>query len=238
MNEIKIIKRNEFGLIDNVEYKFNEDGFVNWKLMIPREYLYINVDNFKRRSEPIPENIDNVLDKDLIIQLPGLRNLAYLRGFTSVSYKPIIASNDYAATSCCINWVGNFETGMLPISYEALACANTCNVAELTQAYLIEMSENRSFCRAVRNFLRIPIVSKEELPPPKQKFNNGNTKATPTTILAALMKEKGRLFKEVKEKLIAEGDLEFQDFNGWDDIPGDKAFSLIDRFKNLKESKK
>ncbi len=35
-------KRNEFGLLEGVEYKFNEDGSVNWRAMIKPEHLYPN----------------------------------------------------------------------------------------------------------------------------------------------------------------------------------------------------
>ncbi len=231
-------RRNGAGLLENVEYKFNEDGSINWRSMVDPKFLYVNKENFQKRKEEPPTSIVGVEDKDLVIMLKGLQPLAQIRGYSSVSYRPVCASNEYAGVVCKIDWLGNFETNMQPISYEDCAGANTYNTSEMTQTYLLETATNRAFARCVRNFLKIGIVAREELPPPKQKFNNGNTKATPTTILAALMKEKGRLFKEVKEKLIAEGDLEFQDFNSWDDIPGDKAFSLIDRFKNLKESKK
>jgi hypothetical protein len=229
--------RNSLGLLDSINYKFTEEGAVNWRAMVNPKYLYVNKESFQRRKENIPDSIEGLKDADLIIQLPGLRELAYLRGFTSVSYKPIIAGNDYAATSCCINWIGNYETEMIPVSYEALACANSYNTGEFVQTYLIEMSENRSFCRAVRNFLRISIVSREELPPPKRNQFNSSTNASPSVILANLMKEKGRSFKEVQEKLIAEGDSSFQTYTEWSDVPGDKAFHLIDRFKNLKESR-
>lgn len=230
------MKRNENGLLEGIEYKFTDDGLIDWRSLVPSKYLYVNKENFLKRKENPPISIDGLEDKDLIIQLPGLRDLAYLRGFTSVTYRPVTAGADYAATVCCINWIGNCETNMMPISYEAMACANTYNVSEMTQTYLLEMSENRSFCRAVRNFLRISIVSREELPPTKQRANHDN--ASPASVLAKLMKEKGRSFKEVKEKLLAEGDVSFNNFNDWADIPGDKAFQLVERFKVLKESRK
>lgn len=232
-------KRNSAGLLENVEYKFNEDNSINWRSMVDPKFLYVNKENFQKRKEEAPSSIVGVEDKDLVIMLKGLQPLAQKRGYSSVSFRPVCAGNDYAGVVCRIEWLGNYETNMQPISYEDCAGANTYNTSEMTQTYLLEIASNRAFVRCVRNFLKIGIVAKEELPPPKYKFsNNGNTQATPTAILAELMKEKGRVFKEVKEKLLAEGDSEFQNFNDWNDIPGDKAFSLIDRFKNLKESKK
>lgn len=230
-------KRDENGLIESVTYKFTDTGEIDWRSMIDSKYLYVNQESFHRRKETPPSSIDGVSDRDLIIQLPGLRHLANLRGFTSVSFRPVVASNEYAASVCRIEWIGNYETNMNPISYEALAGANAYNTSELVQTYLIEMSENRSFCRAVRNFLRIGIVSKEEMPPIRYKSNNGINKSTPAIVLENLMKEKGRSFNDVKEKLLNEGEKAFENYKNWNDIPGDIAFKLIDRFKILKENR-
>ena len=227
-------KRNSDGLVESVTYKFTDTGEIDWRSMVDPKYLYLNTDNFNRRKEAVPSSIDGVADKDLIIQLPGLRNLAILRGFTSVTYRPITATNEYAATVCQINWIGNFETNFQPIIYEDMACANFLNVGEMVSSYLVEMSANRAFCRTVRNFLKIFIVSKEELPPAKtMKTNNGNN-SEPAVVLANLMKEKGKSFEEVMKKLVGEGYAEFGNYKNWSDIPGDKIFNLIDRFKNLK----
>ena len=230
-------KRNELGLLTNVEYKFTEDNYVDWRAMINPKYLYVNKEAFQRRKETVPESVDGLKDADLIIGLGGLKEISQIRGFTSVSYRPITAQNDYAAVVCQIQWVGNYETNMVPVLFEDCACANSFNTGEMVQTYLLEMATNRAFARCLRNFLKINIVSREELPPPKQNRFNGSTNASPSVILANLMKEKGRSFKEVQEKLIAEGDTGFQIYTDWTDIPGDKAFSLIDRFKNLKESR-
>lgn len=234
--KISQFQRNTAGLIDGVDYKFNEDGSINWRSIINSKYLYVNKESFQRRKETPPDSAEGVEDKDLAIMLGGLKDLAQIRGFTSVSYKPITAGNDYAAVVCQIKWIGNYETGMESVSFEDCAGANAYNTSEMTQSYLIEIATNRAFCRCVRNFLKINIVSKDELPPPKQRANHDN--ASPASVLAKLMKEKGRSFKEVKEKLLAEGDVSFNDFNDWSDIPGDKAFQLVERFKVLKESRK
>lgn len=231
-------QRNESGLLNSVHYKFTEDDYVDWRAMVNSKYLYVNKEAFQRRKETVPESIEGLKDADLIIGLGGLKELAACRGFTSVSYRPITAQNDYAAVVCKIDWIGNYETNMVPISFEDCACANNSNVGEMVQTYLLEMATNRAFARCVRNFLKINIVSKEELPPSKQNRLNGSTNASPSAILANLMKEKGRSFKEVQEKLVAEGDSVFQTYSDWTDVPGDKAFGLIDRFKNLKENRK
>ena len=47
-------KRNPFGLLDYVDYEFNEDGSVNWRSMIKDEHLFPNKSWFdlrKRRAK-------------------------------------------------------------------------------------------------------------------------------------------------------------------------------------------
>ena len=231
-------KRNELGLLDGFEYKYHPDGLIAWRSIVDPKYLYPNRDNFIKRKEEVPTSIENLKDSDLVLALGGIKELSSIRGFTSVTYRPIVAGVDYAAVTCQIQWIGNYETDMIPVTFEECGSASIYNTSELVQSYLLEIACNRAYCRCVRNFLKINIVSDKELPPAKKPISKTNGKIDPANVLATLMKEKGRLFKEVKEKLLAEGDLEFQDFNDWNDIPGDKAFSLIDRFKNLKESRK
>lgn len=227
-------KRNELGLLDSVTYKYNEDDTIDWRSIINPKYLYVNKENFLRRKETVPESIVGVRDSDLISTLGGLKELASLRGYTSVSYRPIVAGNDYAATTCRIEWIGNYETNMIPVSFEDCAGASTYNTSELIQTYLIETATNRAFARTIRNFLKINIVSREELPPPKDFNKNGSSQLNPGVILGNLMKEKGRTFDDVKEKLLNEGDKSFENYKSFNDVPGDKAFQLIDRFKVLK----
>ena len=228
------INKDSLGLVKGVEYKFTDRQEINWRAMVDSKYLYVNKENFIRRKESIPETTEGVKDSDLIIMLAGLRELSFLRGFTSITYRPIIATNEYAATVCKIDWIGNFETNFQPITYEDMACASLLNVGEMVSSYLIEVSANRAFCRAVRNFLKIFIVSKEELPPAKSMKANNSNNAEPAKVLADLMKEKGKNFEETMSKLVAEGYAEFSSYKNWSEIPGDKAFQLVDRFKNLK----
>lgn len=238
IKNMKFQKRDENGLLVGANYKFNDDGSINWRAMIDKKNLYVNKEAFQRRGEIPPESVDGVKDSDLISNLLGLKELAAMRGYTSVSYRPITASAEYAAVVCKIDWIENFETEMKPVSFEDCACANLYNVSEMVQSYLLETATNRAFARTLRNFLKISIVSKEELPPAKRLVAANSSKKSASLMLAELMKEKGRTFKEMQEKLIAEGVTEFQSYADFTDIPGDKAFQLMDRFKNLKESRK
>ena len=49
-----LYKRNEHGLLENVEYEFSEDGSVDWRAMIKSEFLYPNKDWFEARKKDVP----------------------------------------------------------------------------------------------------------------------------------------------------------------------------------------
>ena len=104
------------------------------------------------------------------------------------------------------------------------------------------MAENRAFCRCVRNFLRINIVSAEELSntPSGNPFSNGsgasasNSSNEPSQILMDAMKQKGVSFVSLKKRLISEGYPDAEELNSVSDISKPKTFELISRIKNKK----
>lgn len=226
-------KRDESGLLPNINYQYNEDGSINWRAMVDSKYLYVNKEAFTRRNEPIPTSVEGLKDSELIISLQGLKCLAALRGFKSVTYRPVTAGTEYSGVICRIDWIGNFETNMEVVAFEDGAGASLMNTSEMIQTYLLETACNRAFARAIRNFLRIGIVSKEELPP-AEKPKAATNKISPSSLLSDLMKEKSKTFADVKEKLIKEGKSVWSKYNDWKDIPPDEAFQLIERFKNLR----
>src|SRR5438045_1007883 len=81
----KTFKRNEFGLIvdDSINYIYNDDGTINWRKMIPVEFLVPNKQAFK--NKPVPETIDGLSDAELLMKLGGTKLLAQLRGLSSVN---------------------------------------------------------------------------------------------------------------------------------------------------------
>lgn len=232
------ITRNEYGLISSQNYLFNEDGLVNWRKMVKTEYL---VPNRQRTQET---DVENLQDKDLIILLGGLKDLAQIRGYTSVKYDIAVATESYAAASCTIHWIPNYETEDREIIFESMSSATLDNTNGFGQKYLIEMAENRSFCRCVRNFLKINIVSWDELSgaqnsqPPSIVTNSSAAKvansAKPSFLLAKKMKEKGLSFEQVlgkieKEKLVDNPD----SITELDDIPKNVTFKLIERMNAI-----
>ena len=54
-------KRNQHGLLESVEYIFNDDGSVNWRAMINPEHLYPNKDWFEMRKMQMPNGYPEVI---------------------------------------------------------------------------------------------------------------------------------------------------------------------------------
>ena len=125
--------------------------------MIRPEFLVPN----KQRTQET--DISKLEDKDLLILLGGIKELAQIRGFKSVGYSIPSATPIYVMAACTIAWVGNYETNNEDIIFEALADASPDNTQSFAKNYLAAIAENRAFVRCVRNFLKINIVGQDEV---------------------------------------------------------------------------
>ena len=225
------IERDEHGLIKTpvVNYVFNDAGFVDWRKMIKPEYLVPNKDRTQETD------ITKIPDSQLIILLGGIKELAQIRGFTNVTYEVTSPSSDYVVAVCKIDWIPNFETENRNVSFSAIGDASPFNTKEFAKNFLGPIAENRAFVRCVRNFLKINIVSQEELPPSQKEKEVQENSLSPYKMLGDLMKEKGITFEKLKTKLQKEN------FEGIDsvteiiDFPKNKVFVLIERLNNLKK---
>jgi|TARA_R110000751_G_scaffold269114_1_gene368785 hypothetical protein len=224
--------RDEDGLLSDTEYVFSEDGTIDWRGMIKPSFLVAN------RQKTSKTDVSALQDTQLIILLGGIKDLAQIRGFSKVEYKVYEAGSDYACVSCRIEWLPNFETQGLPVVFESTANAGFNNTSDFGQKYLVEIAENRSFCRAVRNFLRINIVSNDEVAPkissaiPDASGKTSSSNATdPYFILSSLMKAKNVSLSSIKSKLKKEGLLEAEEYTSVKDISKDKVFELVGRLK-------
>ena len=230
----KLFNRNKFGLIenDNINYQFNEDGSINWRAMIKTQYLVPN------RQRTQQTDVSKLEDKDLLILLGGIKELAQIRGFTSVEYNVVSAADNYFATSCKITWLANYETENRPVVFEALADASLVNTKDFARYFLAAIAENRAFVRCVRNFLKINIVSQEELGDAKlglvaKEDSEKENPMNPTALLEKVMEEKGITFETLKKKLVKEKFPDAESFNYVKDIPKSKVFELIERLKKV-----
>ena len=161
-------KRNEHGLLDSVDYIFNEDGSVNWRAMINPEHLYPNKDWFEMRKMPMPNSIEGLDDSQLLIKLGGIKELAKLRGFHNVTYDITESSDSRVVVQCMINWIENYE-GSCSQTFASIANATTSNTNGFAAKFLECIAENRAFVRTVRNFLGIHIVGADEIDSSKNK---------------------------------------------------------------------
>src|SRR5690349_12782991 len=153
----KLIVRNEHGLIEGINYTFDENGMVDWRKMVNQKYLVPN----KLKTQET--DVSKIPDSDLLITLAGLKELAFLRGYDSVFYNVFSSSVEYCCVHCSINWIKNFETGNNEVTFSSIADANINNTENFAKYYLSSIAENRAFSRCVRNFLRIHIISDEEI---------------------------------------------------------------------------
>jgi hypothetical protein len=234
MSTDKKFQRNASGLLVSppVDYAFNEDGSVDWRKMVARHYL---VPNKQRTNET---DVSSLEDRDLLILLGGIKELAQIRGFANVSYNVVAASQEYFATSCTIEWLPNYETDGREISFSSLADAHIDNTYSFASNFLAATAENRAFVRCVRNFLKINIVGQEEMGGGSQKqttFAKGATKtdSNPATLLEKVMDSKNVTFDMIKGRLVEEDFKGADSFSSIKDIPKTKTFELIARLKKL-----
>tara|TARA_R100000008_G_scaffold85908_1_gene77106 strand:- start:617 stop:1363 length:747 start_codon:yes stop_codon:yes gene_type:complete len=226
-------ERNDYGLLcsDGVEYKYHEDGTINWRKMVKTEYL---VPNKQRTKETDISTLD---DKDLLILLGGIKELAQIRGFTSVNYSVVSPSSDYVVATCSIKWIPNYETEGKEIEFSAIGDAAPHNTTNFARNYLGPIAENRAFVRCVRNFLKINVVASDEIcmgSPAASASSESFDPSDPVSLLSKVMNAKSVTFGALKNKLIKEGFDGADSIESLKDIPGPKIFELLQRLQNKK----
>ena len=235
----KTIKRNEHGLLEGIKYSYQDDGLIDWRKMVKNEHIVPNRDNTSETD------VTKLKDKDLIILLAGLKDVAQMRGIKSVKYDIVTASPEYVCMKCGITWSGNYETEGEDVYFEGTADAGLNNTEGFGQIYLAAIAENRAFCRAVRNFLKINIVAKEEIAPNKGKqasttkvttpsamfSSQSSVSMSPDSFLLTILKENNITFEQVRNKLIEENNTDAKKWCSVKDIPRLTAFEIIDRIQ-------
>jgi len=246
--------RNSLGLLQSIDYEFNEDGSVNWRAMVDSKHLFPNKSWFEARNKPTPRSVEGLQDNQLLIKLAGIKELAKLRGYTSVRYNVIKCEKDHVAIKCEISWVPNFEnpsqeSDYLPAStqFEDVANATTENTSSFATKFLETIAANRAFVRCVRNFLNVHIVGDDEIDKsnglpqhPEADEVEPLKKLTPNGVLESLASSKLKCtsFNDFKDKLRELWTLELyrndkaKDWGTYDDVPAKEARLLINIIKN------
>ena len=236
MSDINSMQRNDRGLLEGVEYIFNEKGLIAWRKMLDNKWLYPNP------TKNLPtQDVTKLKDYDLCILLGGIKELAQVRGYTNVEYDISCPSSDYVVANCKITWVPNFETEGKEVVFSSIGDASPNNTESFAKQFLGPIAENRAFVRCVRNFLRINIVAKDELakkidvPYQENEVNSAAIgDASPAGLLRQMMDEKGVTFERVKNRLAKQEYKGASDLSKIEDIPAIKIFELLNDLKKVK----
>ena len=203
-----IYKRNEHGLLENIDYIFNDNGSVDWRSMLKPEFLYPNRGWFEARNKPFPKTIEGLDDKQLLIMLGGIKELAKLRGYCAVDFDVKNISDGYVTAKCTINWVTNYENANeYSATYTDVANATLANTDAFCAKFLETIACNRAFVRCVRNYLNIHIVGADEIDKSKGAGQAVESEAvapiTPVGLLQKTLRERHKVdsFEGCKELL-------------------------------------
>lgn len=254
-----ISTRDNNGLVKNVKHKFDANGLVDWKAMIPAQFLSVKkeyiTDVVKRYGKEINElDLSTVDDFYLYIRLGGMNYLANLRGYTELRHHVDYVSHEKCVDTCHLTLIPNFESNFLPVTCGGVASATIHNVSNGFEGVLETIAENRAFSRAVRRALRINIVTQEELgdkkatAPGKNVEDSKNTEVAdassgtsfnPSAMLATVCNLNGISFEKVKQAAVSSGGF-VNDPNSWgsfSDIQPKDVFTILSRIEAAKKKK-
>lgn len=228
-------ERNEYGLIcdRSINYVYNADGTIDWRKMVKPEFLVPHKQVFEKTGRPVPTSIEGLTDKELLILLGGLKDLAAIRGFSSCTYQVVSPQPDYVIAVCQIAWIPNYETQGRSVVSSGIGDASPLNTNSLGKLYLAPFAENRAFVRCIRQFLRINVISQEEISEMVTEAQDD----VATTLLRETMTSFGISFDAIKAKMIEENVDKAATFSSVADIPRFKQFELIERIKRKAKDK-
>ena len=240
-------ERDEKGLLKSVEYKYKEDGSINWRAMLKPEHLVVQKDKKDKVEQVYGKKISEldittIDDKYLLILLSGIKHLAALRQYKYVDQKVNYVSDQKAVVTCSIQFVGNFETNNQDVVFSDVASASINNTSGFGQLFLESIAANRAFVRAVRNFLNINIVGKDEIADngvsSEIEVSNDQTDISHTGILQKKMDEKKISFEVLKQGALGKYKEEMksnpEEWNVLADIPKIDCFTLLAKLSKIK----
>jgi len=163
----KQFKRLANGLLENVEYKYLEDGRIDYRAMIKPEFLVVQTDKkdeIETRYNKKVKDLDllTIPDYYLVILLGGIKDLLRIRGYKSITNHVDYVSESKAVVTTTIEFIPNIETDMQPLVYSDTASASVYSVSGVFQLHLEAIAANRALVRCARNALGINIAGKDE----------------------------------------------------------------------------
>jgi len=236
-----LYKRDKHGLLECVDYIFNDDGSVNWRAMIKPEFLYPNKGWFEIRGQQVPTSTEGLKDNQLLIMLGGIKELAKLRGFSAVAFDVKNVEEGYVTARCDVEWIGNYESSHNSVSYEDYANASLENTDAFCEKFLETIACNRALVRCVRNFLNIHIVGADEIdksdptPTGSSTQTSSSTPITPSGLLEKILRDKHNIesfdgFKDILRNLWKKGSYlneNVKEWSSYSDISAKEARILI-----------
>jgi len=206
--------RDDRGLLKGVTYHFKENGMVDWRKMISKEHIVLNKFNFACRGIDVDSlskgDVERLIsespEEDLVIKLAGFREIANIRGYTSLDSKVEGLTSDKVIIKVTIEWIDNFENNAKPFdlyTVSAIASASLENTDDRFSKYLETIAENRAFVRAVRHSLGIIAVGQDEIKQDDIKIEVPKTKIH--SLLLDLMNKLGLNLESLKELIVKEG---------------------------------
>lgn len=233
------LERNEHGLLTRVNYEFDESGFINYRKLIPDEFLVPNRQFFQKRNQEVPKTIEGLEDNQILVLLAGWKWLAKIRGYNRIDHEVIETKPESIVIKTSICWIPNYETGDVPICFSALANASVANTADFGQVYLPEVAENRGLSRATRGFLNISLIGVDELGGSFDKAEVEKVEFKPTKphgVLQKKLEDRKKSFEKFKAEWIKLGHEEAEEWTGIQDIPIQDVWTILDMMKK-KEAK-
>lgn len=240
ISPFELHKRNEFGLLENVKYIYQQNGSVDWRSMIDPSHLYPNKSWFQLRKKTTPTSTDGLEDSQLLIKLSGIKELAKLRGFNKVSYDVIKCELDHVAVKCNIEWIGNYESEGHSVYFEDLGNATSYNTSNFAVKFLECIATNRAFVRCVRNFLNIHILGADEMDSSSKDSTNlssemiGGIPSAQATLNKIAQSKGYASFSDFKDVFLREAwsnkkyqNSEAKDWNSYEDISPEDSRKLI-----------
>ena len=237
-----LFQRDYNGLLENVQYVFNDDCSVNWRAMIKEEHLFPNKSWFESRKKDMPTSIQGLEDNQLLIKLGGIKELAKLRGFKNIKYTFQKCEQGHVAVTCGINFIPNYETAG-EVYFEDAANATLNNTSSFATKFLETIACNRAFVRCVRNFLNVHIVGDDEIDKSDTKRVQEaatNAPLSPSSVLQSTASQVLGItsfedFKSALRKMWAAGTYKNEDAANWssfDDIPAKESRKIIATLKS------
>jgi hypothetical protein len=195
----------------------------------------------------VPNSVEGLQDNQLLIMLGGIKELAKLRGYTSVDFELENISDNYVTAKCTISWSNNYET-VDATTYTDVANASASNTDAFCLKFLETIACNRAFVRCVRNYLNVHIVGADEIDKSRGADNSSTVESsdnlspviTPSALLEKILRDKHSVssfesFKEILRDLWKSEKYRNEEAREWksfEDISAKEAKKLIITLKS------